>query len=252
MKVIIAGEHPFVMQLGDYCKKAGHDTDFYLIEDFYDAIESGFVIERLSSADVVIDLHHESPEAKEELLMSIGRALRPEALLLTSALPISTTQAGAWVADPSQVVGFGILPPLENNELVELAKGFRTSPAAFQKAEAFWRELGFATAEVSDGAGLVRARMIGLLVNEAVCMLQENIASPQVIDQIIRKGTDLPFGPLEWADFLGLDTVLGMMQGLFKERQEPRYRPAPLLKRMVLAGKLGRKVGEGFFKYTNS
>jgi 3-hydroxybutyryl-CoA dehydrogenase len=250
MKVVIAGESPFVEQMGQLCTQAGHDAVIYLVEDFSSALHSGYAMPDAAGVDVAIELHNESAAAKEELLAALSAFIPPDALLLTSALATSTTQAAAWVPKPGRVVGFGILPPLrKEGGMIELAMGLQTAVSSLQKAQKFVEGLGYETAVVADGPGLVRARTVCCLINEAASALLEGVATPADIDQAMKLGTNYPYGPLEWADYLGLDTVLGVMNGLFSEWGEDRYRPSPLLKRMVLAGKYGRKSGEGFFKY---
>jgi 3-hydroxybutyryl-CoA dehydrogenase len=250
MKVVIAGESPFVEQMGQLCTQAGHNTILYLVEDFTSALHSGFSMPDAAGADVAIELHNESAAAKEELLAALSAFIPPDALLLSSALATSTTQAAAWVPKPDRVVGFGIVPPLrKDGGMIELARGLQTAESSLEKAQKFVEELGYETAVVADGPGLVRARTVCCLINEAASALFEGVATAADIDQAMKLGTNYPYGPLEWADYLGLDTVLGVMNGLFNEWGEDRYRPSPLLKRMVLAGKYGRKSGEGFFKY---
>lgn len=250
MKVVIAGESPFVEQMGQLCTQAGHNTVIYLVEDFTSALHSGFAMPEAASADVAIELHNESAAAKEELLAALGAFIPPDALLLTSALATSTTQAAAWVPKPGRAVGFGMVPPLRKESgMIELAAGLQTTAASLEKAQKFVEGLGYETAVVADGPGLVRARTVCCLINEAASALLEGVATPADIDQAMKLGTNYPYGPLEWADYLGLDTVLGVMNGLFSEWGEDRYRPSPLLRRMVLAGKYGRKSGEGFFNY---
>jgi 3-hydroxybutyryl-CoA dehydrogenase len=250
MKVVIAGESPFVEQMGQLCTQVNHDTVLYLVEDFTSALHSGYSMPDAAGVDVAIELHNESAAAKEELLAALGAFIPPDALLLTSALATSTTQGASWVPKPGRVVGFGIVPPLrKEGGMIELAAGLQTADSSLEKAQKFVEGLGYATAVVGDGPGLVRARTVCCLINEAASALLEGIATPADIDQAMKLGTNYPYGPLEWADYLGLDTELGVMNGLFSEWGEDRYRPSPLLKRMVLAGKYGRKSGEGFFNY---
>jgi 3-hydroxybutyryl-CoA dehydrogenase len=250
MKVVIAGESPFVEQMGQLCTQANHDTVLYLVEDFTSALHSGYSMPDAAGVDVAIELHNESAAAKEELLAALSAFIPPDALLLTSALATSTTQAASWVPKPGRVVGFGIVPPLrKEGGMIELAAGLQTADSSLAQAQKFIEGLGYETAVVGDGPGLVRARTVCCLINEAASALLEGIATPADIDQAMKLGTNYPYGPLEWGDYLGLDTVLGVMSGLFSEWGEDRYRPSPLLKRMVLAGKYGRKSGEGFFKY---
>lgn len=249
MKVIIAGEMPLLQEIGQLCLKGGHETTLYLVEDFFSAVESGLTFDQANGVDVVIELHNESAAAKEELLIGLGNAVAAHTLILTSALATSATQAAAWVTNPRRVVGFGLLSPLAPAGMVELAPALQTSPANLARAAVFWRELGLEPVTVADGPGLVRARVVCCLINEAITALMEGVATAADIDKAMKLGTNYPFGPLEWADKIGLDTVLGVMTGLFQEWGDDRYRPAPLLRRMVLAGRLGQKSGQGFYKY---
>jgi 3-hydroxybutyryl-CoA dehydrogenase len=249
MKIVIAGETPFVEEVGRLCTAAGHDAILYLVEDFLSALHSGAMMAAGVDADVAIELHNESIDSKQELLLSLSNIIPRDALLLTTALPVSTTQAAAWVDNPARVVGFGVLPPFTDDVLVEVAAGMLTGADAIKRAEEFWQGLGCETLAVADGPGLVRARVVCCLINEAACALMEGVATAADIDQAMKLGANYPHGPLAWADHLGVDMVLGVMTGLFQEWGDDRYRPCPLLRRMVLAGKLGRKSGEGFFTY---
>jgi len=249
MKVVIAGEIPFIEAVGQLCLQAGHDTVLYLVEDFYTAVHSGQAFASIADAELVIELQNESAAAKQALLSALGSSIAADALLLTSALATSATQAAAWMPDPARVVGFGLFPPIQAGGLVELAAALQTEETAVQQAAEFWRGLGLEPVVVADGPDLVRARTVCCLINEAVSALMEGVATAADIDKAMQLGTNYPYGPLAWADLAGLDVVLGVMNGLFAEWGEDRYRPSPLLKRMVTAGKLGQKSGEGFFKY---
>lgn len=249
MKVLITGELPFVTEVGELCLEAGHDTAIYIVEDLYDALQSNQSMPEAAQAEVVIELHNESVTAKEQLLQILGATVSSDALILTTALPASTTQIAAWLPHPERVVGIGLLPPLPAKGIIELAGGLQTAASALTRAQEFWRQTGQETRVVGDGPGLVRARTVCCLINEAVSALQEGVATPADIDTAMKLGTNYPHGPLEWGDAIGLDTVLGVITGLYREWGEERYRPNPVLKRMVLAGKLGRKSGEGFYLY---
>jgi 3-hydroxybutyryl-CoA dehydrogenase len=249
MNVLLVGEFPFVTEVGGLCMDAGHNTAVYVVEDLLDAQHSAGAIPEAAEAEVVIELFNESADVKEKLLRVVATAVSADTLILSSALPVSTTQAAAWIPYPERVVGIGLLPPLPANGLIELAQGLKTADSALERAQTFWQQTGQKTVVVGDGPGLVRARTVCCLINEAVSALQEGVATPADIDTAMKLGTNYPHGPLEWADTIGLDTVLGVMVGLYTEWGEDRYRPAPLLKRMVLAGKLGRKSGEGFYTY---
>jgi 3-hydroxybutyryl-CoA dehydrogenase len=249
MKVLIAGETPFIEEVAGLCLAAEHDTAMYLVEDFLSAVESGFAFQGTSDVEVAIEIHNESAAAKQELLIAMVDAIPYNALVLTSALATSATQAASWVLRPERAIGFGVLPPLKPGGLVELAPALQTSTESLERAERFWKELGLEPVVVSDGPGLVRARIVCCLINEAVSALMEGIATAEDIDKAMKLGTNYPYGPLEWADYLGLDAVLGVMKGLFEEWGDDRYRPSPLLRRMVVAGRLGKKTGRGFYNY---
>jgi 3-hydroxybutyryl-CoA dehydrogenase len=249
MKVIIAGESPLVTEITQFCMQAGHDTHMFLVEDFLSAVQSGYVLDEARDADVVIELHNESAAAKHELLLALGNVISPNTLVLSSALATSATQAAAWMTAPERVVGFGVVPPVAQTGIIEIAAARQTAPEAMQWAARFWQGLGFEVATVGDAPGLVRMRVIACLVNEAASAVMEGVATPADIDQAMKLGTNYPFGPLTWGDLIGLDTVLGVLNGLFGEYGEDRYRPCPLLRRMVTAGETGQKSGKGFFNY---
>lgn len=249
MKIVVAGERPFVEEIGRLCLEAGHDTVLYLVEDFQAAVQSSWAMPDATNADVAIELHNESAAAKEELLVSLGAAIPRQALLLTSALATSVTQAAAWVPNPERVVGFGVVPPLRRDGIVEIARGLLTSDTAVERAVALCADLSQEAVMVADGPGLVRARTVCCLINEAASALMEGVATARDVDKAMKLGTNYPYGPLEWADYIGLDTVLGVLTGLFNEWGEDRYRPSPLLRRMVQARQLGRKTGQGFYHY---
>ncbi len=142
-----------------------------------------------------------------------------------------------------------MLPPLAETGMVELAAGLNTGENAIQQTADFWRTVGYEPAVVADGPGLVRGRLIACIINEAAGALQDSVATAADIDTAMQLGTNYPHGPLAWADHLGLDVVLGIMTGLYEEWGEDRYRPAPLLRRMVLAGQLGKKTHHGFYRW---
>lgn len=252
MRVVVAGESPFVEEVARLCERTHHKTTAFLVEDFYDALEAGLVLEKLSDTEVVIELHNESAPAKQELLLTISSYLPDDALIMTSALATSATQAASWVASPERVVGFGVLPPIPDKGIIELARAIQTDEESLVRAELFWRGLGQETLIVGDGPGLIRGRTVCCLINEAVTALMEGVATAKDIDLAMRLGTNYPHGPLAWADIIGLDAVLGTMIGLFEEWGDDRYRPSPLLRRMVQAGQLGRKTGQGFFSYESA
>jgi len=252
MKVVVAGERPFVEQIGQLCAQSGHDTVLYLVENFNSAVRSGWSMDGAAGADVAIELQNESAAAKEELLRALAGYLPPNALIMTSALATSATQAASWVPHPERVIGFGVLPPLRKGSPVEVARAMQTADETVKRVVDFIEGVGQTAVFVNDGPGLVRARTVCCIINEACSALMEDVATASDIDQAMQLGTNYPYGPLAWADYIGLDTVLGIITGLFQEWGEDRYRPSPLLRRMVQAGKLGRKSGSGFYNYQNN
>ncbi len=245
MKVLIAGELPLAEDLLALCVQAGHEASLYLVESLDDANTARRLADEAALADVALECHNESKPAKRRVI----ELLSPAPALYVCALACSATEAASWTGRPETVVGWGALPPWGAGGAVEVAPALQTAPAALAASEAFWQALGVQTFRVSDGTGLVRARIICALVNEAATALAEGVAAPADIDTAMRLGTNYPLGPLAWGDLIGLDVVLGVMRGLQDEFGEDRYRPCPLLARYVMAGRLGKKTGRGFFEY---
>jgi 3-hydroxybutyryl-CoA dehydrogenase len=245
MKVVIAGELPLAEELLHLCVGAGHAAALYLVETLDDARTAHRLEADAAGADVGVECHNESKSAKRRVVDRLAGVR----LLCVSALACSTTEAASWTARPETVVGWGALPPLEREGLVEVAAGVRTAPEALGTAQAFWPSLGLRPVVVTDGPALVRARIVCALVNEAATALMDGVASADDIDRAMQLGTSYPRGPLAWGDQIGLDVVLGVMRGLQEEFGDDRYRPCPLLTRYVQAGRLGKKAGRGFFEY---
>ena len=250
MRVVVAGEIPLVLDIGRLCIDAGHATHIYIAEEFHDALDSGLVTKELTDAGVAIELQNESVEAKQAQLRGLAQVLPGDTLILSSTMATSATEAASWLPNSQRLVGFGLLPPLSTPGLVEVAAALQTAARSMNEAKAFWQTLDLRPVVVGDGPGLVRARAVCCLINEAASALLEGVASAEDIDVAMRLGTNYPFGPLEWADIIGIDGVLSVMSGLFREWGEDRYRPSPLLRRMVQAGRLGQKSGQGFYSYT--
>jgi 3-hydroxybutyryl-CoA dehydrogenase len=202
-----------------------------------------------AEASVAVDALLWPFERKRALVEVLDRVLPVGAPLATWCSAQSTTEIASWTRHPQRVVGFSLLPPLDLVRLVEIAPGLDTTPAATDIVDRLFTAAGHETARVRDDAGLVAARIVCLIINEAAAMVQEGVAAPRDIDTALKLGANYPRGPLEWADLMGLDTVYAVLAGLLAEQQEDRYRPCPLLRKMVLAGRLGRKSGRGFFEY---
>lgn len=248
-KIVIAGESPLVEDLAALCVDAGYEVSLYLIEDLVDSGALRRLADDARQAQLAIDGVVESLDTKRDLIRTLDQALPSDAPLITAALSVTATQVGAWAAQADWVVGFGALPPLVKGHLIELAPGLQTDPSTLGRAQKFFKSLGLDTAVVEDSVGLVLPRIVCSLVNEAAYALMENAAQPRDIDTAMKLGANYPYGPLEWGDVIGLDVVLAVLRGLYDEYGDDRYRPAPLLKQMVRAGRLGQKSDRGFYEY---
>jgi 3-hydroxybutyryl-CoA dehydrogenase len=249
-KVIIAGESPLVEDLAALCVDAGYEVSMYLVEDLIDSGALQRLADDAKKAQIAIDVMVESLDTKRDLIRTLDQALPSDAPLVTAALSVTATQVGAWASQADWVVGFGALPPLKRGNLIELAPGLQTDPSTLGKVQKFFASLGLETAVVEDTVGLILPRIVCCLVNEAAYALMENVAQPRDIDTAMKLGTNYPYGPLEWGDLIGLDIVLAVLRGLYDEYGDDRYRPAPLLKQMVRAGRLGKKSDHGFYDYS--
>jgi 3-hydroxybutyryl-CoA dehydrogenase len=164
-------------------------------------------------------------------------------------LRFATTQLASWVKKPERIVGFATFFPLKDRKLVELAPGLKTAETSLEQAEQLFKSLGKETVRVKDTAGLTFPRILSLIINEAARSLEEGVARAEEIDIAMRLGVNYPQGPLRWADQIGLEEVLAVLEGLERETGDDRYRPAPLLKKLVTAGFLGETSGRGFYSY---
>ena len=205
-----------------------------------------------TSTALVIDTQAGPESDKRELLRQLdARAPRP-AVIVSSCLAFSPTLIASWSAAPERVVGFATFYPLEEKKVVELSGGLRVSRAALEQAEEFFRRLGKETARVTDASGLIFPRILSLIINEAARALDEGVAEAEAIDAAMRLGVNYPSGPLRWADRIGLDEVLAVLEGAHRETGDDRYRPSPLLKKMAAAGWSGEANGKGFYEYSQS
>lgn len=202
-----------------------------LADEFAVFIEkAGFSIaETTIHADLIIDLSTEMSD-KHQIMLEI-----PEVDLYTLVYPASATEIASFSPNPHRVIGFSAVSPINERTVIELAKPWQSDQVSLEKARQFFERIGFQTAIVPDNPGLVSARIIACLVNEAISALAENVADTETIDQAMKLGTNYPFGPLEWAEKIGLKAVLSILQGLFMEYGDDRYRPHPYLKRLVAA-----------------
>jgi len=206
--------------------------------------------ESLVTADFAIEAATEKFNIKSELFRDLDRILRPEVILATNTSSISITKLAAQTQRPAQVIGMHFFNPVPIMRLVEVIRGLQTSQDTFDTVQSLATQFGKTPVEVNDAAGFVSNRVLMPLINEAIYAVMEGVATPEAVDQVFELGMAHPMGPLTLADFIGLDVCLDIMRVLEDGIGDPKYRPCPLLVRMVDAGWLGRKSGRGFYTYS--
>jgi len=204
----------------------------------------------LAAAGLVIEAATENPEVKRGIMRQADEIMRPEAILATNTSSISITALAAATTRAERVVGMHFFNPVPVMGLVELIRGLLTSEETHARAAQFIAQIGKTAISVRNFPGFAVNRILCPMINEAIFALQEGVAAAADIDEAIKLGCNHPIGPLALADLIGLDTVLSIMEVFQRDYGDPKYRPAPLLREMVAAGLLGRKSGQGFFRYT--
>jgi 3-hydroxybutyryl-CoA dehydrogenase len=212
-------------------------------------ITSATDIAVISGADVVIEAATENRDLKFRIFRDMDAHAPAHAILATNTSSISITEIAAQTKRPEQVIGMHFMNPVPVMKLVEIIRGLATSPETTAATVALSEALGKTVAEAQDYPGFVSNRILMPMINEAVFCLMEGVAEREAIDTVMKLGMNHPMGPLALADLIGLDTCLAIMQVLHDGLGDDKYRPCPLLRKYVAAGKLGRKVGEGFYRY---
>jgi len=212
-------------------------------------VAGGTRYDAFRDCDLVIEAATENLELKLRILRDADLAARPDALIASNTSSISITTLASVVSDPARVLGLHFFNPVPMMALVEIIRGLQTGDAAVAAAEAFAKRLGKTPIVVRNSPGFVVNRILCPMLNEAVFALQENLATAQAIDDGMKLGCNHPIGPLALCDLIGLDVLLAVMNVFYADFNDPKYRPAPLLKEMVAAGWLGRKSGRGFHDY---
>jgi 3-hydroxybutyryl-CoA dehydrogenase len=206
-------------------------------------------MEAFARADFVVEAVPEQLELKREVLREADRVLRPEAILATNTSSISVTTLAAATQRPDRFIGMHFMNPVPVMPLVEVIRALQTSNETFETTMKLCEKLEKKPVAVADSPGFVSNRVLMPLINEAAFCVMEGVATPESVDAVMKLGMNHPMGPLELADFIGLDVCLDVMKVLFDGFGDPKFRPCPLLKKMVSAGWLGKKSGRGFYVY---
>ena len=204
----------------------------------------------LAAADFVVEAVPEQLDLKVRVLKEVDAVLRPGVILASNTSSISVTQLAAQTSRPERFIGMHFMNPVPVMVLVEVIRGLATSDDTFQTTMALCEKLDKKPVAVNDAPGFVSNRVLMPLINEAAFCVMEGVATPEAVDAVMKMGMNHPMGPLELADFIGLDVCVDILEVLFQGFGDPKYRACPLLRKYVAAGWLGRKSGRGFYKYS--
>ena len=200
-------------------------------------------------ADLVVEAAVEDPAIKVQLFKDLGELMKPGAILATNTSSLSITLIAAATNRPDKVIGMHFFNPVPAMALIEIIRGVATSDETYNAIQELSKAMGKTPVEVNESPGFVVNRILFPMINEAILTLSDGVAKAEDIDNAMKLGANHPLGPLALADLVGLDICLAIMETLYTEFADSKYRPAPLLRKMVRAGRLGRKTGQGFYSY---
>ena len=203
----------------------------------------------MADVDLVVEAASENMELKSEIFKALDENCKPEAILATNTSSLPITSIAAVTKRPQQVIGMHFMNPVPVMKLVEIIRGLETTDEVYKTVEDMSVAVGKAPVEVNDFPGFVSNRVLQVMINEAIYCFYESVAQPKAIDDVMKMGMNHPMGPLALADLIGLDTVLAILNVLYDGFKDSKYRPCPLLKQYVDAGRLGVKSGRGFYEY---
>jgi 3-hydroxybutyryl-CoA dehydrogenase len=204
----------------------------------------------LAESDVIVEAVSENFEVKKEIFRSLDVTVSQETILASNTSSISITELASVTKRPEKVIGMHFMNPAPVMKLVEIIRGMRTSPDTVHSAVSLVNAINKVAVEVNDAPGFVSNRVLMPMINEAICCVHEGVGSAEAVDSVMKLGMNHPMGPLTLADLIGLDVCLDIMETLYNGFGDSKYRPCPLLRKMVAAGLLGRKSGQGFYEYS--